>query len=140
MILVGAGIGLLFQTPLVLVQNNAPSGEVGAATGAASFLRMIGSAIGVGALGALFTRTIVTYIGDHAATGTTGLNISSLTPGQLGQLPTSARTLVSSAVTSGNSALFWVAAAASVLALLAALALPRDQRLAAADTVTPARS
>jgi len=140
MILVGAGIGLLFQTPLVLVQNNAPSGEVGAATGAASFLRMIGSAIGVGALGALFTRTIVTYLGDHAATGTTGLNISSLTPGQLGQLPTSARTLVSSAVTSGNSALFWVAAAASVLALLAALALPRDQRLAAADTVTPARS
>jgi len=141
MVLFGSGIGLLFQTPLVLVQNNAPAEEVGAATGAASFLRMIGSAIGVGALGSLFTGTIVAYFGDHAAAGTTGLNISSLTPGQLGQLPTSVRILVSSAVTSGNSALFWVAAGATVLALLAALALPRDQRQAApGDAVTPPRS
>jgi EmrB/QacA subfamily drug resistance transporter len=141
MVLVGVGIGLLFQTPLVLVQNNAPAQEVGAATGAASFLRMIGSAIGVGALGSLFTGTIVAYLSDHAAIGTTGLNISSLTPGQLGQLPTAARTLISSAVTSGNSALFWVAAGAAVLALLAALTLPREQRQPAPrDTATPPRS
>lgn len=140
MVLVGSGIGLLFQTPLVLVQNNAPAGEVGATTGAASFLRMIGSAIGVGALGALFTRTIVAYLGDHTAGGPTGLDIASLTPSQLGQLPTSARTLVSSAVTSGNSALFLVAAGAAVLTLLAALALPRDRGLAARDAVTPPQS
>ena len=122
---VGAGVGLLFQTPLVLVQNNAPAGEVGAATGAASFLRMIGSAIGVGALGALFTSTIEGYLADHTAAGTGGLDVSSLTPGQLGKLPASARSLVSSAVVAGNSALFWTAVGAAAIALIAALALPR---------------
>ncbi|GAB3566476.1 MDR family MFS transporter [Spelaeicoccus albus] len=123
MVLVGAGIGMLFQTPLVLIQNTAPHHEVGAATGAASFFRMLGGAIGVGGLGALFTGTIVSRVGGHG----TSLDISSVTPAALDKLPDAARQIVADAVTSGNSALFWAAACAGAAAIVAALLIPRRQ-------------
>jgi EmrB/QacA subfamily drug resistance transporter len=131
MILAGAGIGLLFQTPLVLVQNSAPAAEVGAATGAASFLRTIGGAIGVGALGTVFTGTVVDHLSASGAAGTgagRSIDIASLTPDQLGNLPAAARDAVSSAVVAGSSALFWVAAVAGAVAVVAAVLAPRVSR------------
>lgn len=125
MVLGGAGIGLLFQTPLVLVQNSAPRSEVGAATGAASFLRSVGGAIGVGGLGALFGSRFSGYLTDHPAAGTAGLSIGNLGPAQLQSLPADAHRVVLDAAVSANSALFWVAAGVGVLAVLAAVAVPR---------------
>jgi EmrB/QacA subfamily drug resistance transporter len=125
MMLAGAGIGLLFQTPLVLVQNSAPAAEVGAATGAANFLRTIGGAIGVGALGSLFTGTIARHTSSVAGGATGRVDLGSLTPNQLHALPTAAQQAVSSAVVAGSSALFWVAAAAGLVAVAAAASLPR---------------
>jgi EmrB/QacA subfamily drug resistance transporter len=121
MALAGVGIGLLFQTPLVLVQNSAPTREVGAATGATMFMRTIGGAIGVGALGAVFTSTVTSHVGAHAA----DVDVAALTPGQLSTLSGSLQDLVRSAVAAGTSHLFWVAAALGVVAVVAALALPR---------------
>jgi EmrB/QacA subfamily drug resistance transporter len=121
MVLIGGGIGLLFQTPLVLIQNSAPASEVGAATGAASFLRMLGGAVGVGALGALFTSTVVSHVSTH---GSGAIDIASVTPDQLDRLPAAAQQLVADAVTSGNSVLFWVAAVIAGVAVIAALLIP----------------
>ncbi|RHA44597.1 MFS transporter, partial [Cellulomonas rhizosphaerae] len=122
MVAVGAGIGLLFQTPIVLVQNSAPAAEVGAATGAGTFTRTIGGAIGVGALGALFTSTFASSLGSAALPG--GADASSLTPDALAGLSTAAHAAVVSAVADGTTALFWGAAVAAALALVAALAVP----------------
>lgn len=130
MLLVGAGIGLLFQTPLVLIQNTSPRDEVGAATGAASFFRMLGASIGVGGLGALFTGTIVGHVGAHAGGNGAALDISSLTPAALDHMPDAVRQVVASAVTSGNSALFWAAACAGAAAIIAALFIPRPDAAA----------
>jgi hypothetical protein len=133
MVLAGAGVGFLFQTPLVLVQNSAPAREVGAATGAAQFLRTLGGAIGVGALGTVFTGTVTRHVdaalaGASSGAGASGLDVASLTPEQLGTLPAGARDAVTSAVVAGSSAMFWVAAAGAVAALVAALLLPRAAR------------
>jgi EmrB/QacA subfamily drug resistance transporter len=121
MVLIGGGIGLLFQTPLVLIQNSAPASEVGAATGAASFLRMLGGAVGVGALGALFTSTVLSHVPVH---GSGAIDIASVTPDQLDRLPATAQRLVAEAVSSGSSTLFWVAAVAAGVAIVAALLIP----------------
>lgn len=133
MVLAGAGVGFLFQTPLVLVQNSAPAREVGAATGAAQFLRTLGGAIGVGALGTVFTGTVTRHVdaalaGGSSGAGASGLDVASLTPEQLGTLPAAARDAVTSAVVAGSSAMFWVAAAGAGAAVVAALLLPRVAR------------
>lgn len=115
--LLGAAIGLLMQIPIVFVQNTAPAHEVGAATGGASFFRMLGGTIGVGVLGSLFTSTVAGHIPPDAGIK----DISSLTPGTISQLPATAQTAVADAAAAGNSAMFWAAACACALALLAAL-------------------
>jgi EmrB/QacA subfamily drug resistance transporter len=117
----GIGVGLLFQTPLVLVQNSAPRREVGAATGAAMFMRTLGGAIGVGAFGAVFTASVTNHVGAHAS----GLDVAALTPDQLAKLPGAVQGVVRSAVAAGTSQLFWVAAAVGLVAVAAAVLLPR---------------
>ncbi|GHS86211.1 MFS transporter [Actinomycetota bacterium] len=118
-VLAGLGIGLLFQTPMVLVQNASPAAEVGAATGAAGFMRMIGAAVGAGALGALFTGTV------SGALPAGGIDAANLSPEQVEGLSAPMRETVRAAVASGSSALFWTAAVVSGVALAAAVALPR---------------
>ncbi len=142
MVLGGAGIGLLFQTPLVLVQNSAPRSEIGAATGTASFLRTIGGAAAVGALGSLFAASFTgTLVGVPAAAG---LNPSALEPGSLQALSPAAHAAVVHAAVTANSAVFWAAAVLAALAVIAALGLPRarpgddqPQRTAAMVEVAP---
>ncbi|WP_456824071.1 MFS transporter [Cellulomonas sp. P5_E12] len=127
MVLAGFGIGLLFQTPMVLVQNSVPGGEIGAATGAAGFMRMIGAAVGAGALGALFSSTVAAAMPDD-------VDAASLTPETVTALPTAVQAAARTAVATGSSALFWVAAALAAVALVAALALPRRTVSPAAPT------
>ena len=143
MVLAGAGVGFLFQTPLVLVQNSAVAREVGAATGAAQFLRTLGGAIGVGALGTVFTGTVTRHVdaalaGASSGAASSGLDVGSLTPEQLGTLPAGARDAVTSAVVAGSSAMFWVAAAGALAAVVAAFLLPRVASRAPADEVAEA--
>ena len=124
LVLAGAGLGLLFQTPLVLVQNTAPAEQVGAATGTATYLRMLGGAIGVAALGALFTSMVGSSLATAAVPGLDATAVASLTPGQLADLSPSAVTALGHAVSSGTSALFWVCVALGLVALVAAACVP----------------
>jgi MFS family permease len=128
MVLGGLGIGLLFQTPVVLVQNSAGPEEVGAATGVAMFLRTMGGAIGVGALGSLFTNTLADRIRAHGGPSAGTPDVSALTPEQAHHLPAALQQVVAEAVAAGSSVLFWVATAAAVVALLAAVCIPRNLR------------
>lgn len=121
MVVTGAGVGFLFQTPLVLVQNAAPAAEVGAATGSASYMRMIGGAVGVGALGSVFVNRFAASLSGAAAPGVSGLDVSSLGPDRVAALPPAAQHVVLDAAASANSVLFWVAAALAALAFVAAL-------------------
>ncbi|MGH3504243.1 MAG: MFS transporter [Nocardioidaceae bacterium] len=126
MILTGAGVGMLMQTPLVLVQNTAPRHEIGAATGSASFLRMIGGAIGVGVLGSAFVNRFASQVSGAGVPGTAGLDIANVGPDRLQTLSPAAHEAVLDAAASANSQLFWIAALLAVLAVVAALVTPRS--------------
>ncbi len=136
MLIAGIGVGMLFQTPLVLVQNSSPRSEVGAATGAASFLRTIGGAIGVGALGAVFASAFADYLADHPDPATAGLDVAQLSPARLQSLPSSAHQIIVEGAAAANSALFWAAAVVALLAVAAAVAVPRLRRPAGSAELT----
>ena len=61
--LLGAGLGLTMQTILTAIQNSVDYGDIGTATGATTFFRQIGGAIGAAAFGAV----LATRLTDHLA-------------------------------------------------------------------------
>lgn len=64
-VIIGAGLGLMIQTLLVVVQDAAPPGQLGAATASAEFSRWIGALTGVAAMGSI----LATRVGPSAARG-----------------------------------------------------------------------
>jgi hypothetical protein len=83
------------------------------------------------------TRHVDAALAGGSSGSSSGLDVASLTPDQLGTLPVAARDAVTSAVVAGSSAMFWVAAAGALAAVVAALLIPRVARTPAAP-VTPA--
>jgi EmrB/QacA subfamily drug resistance transporter len=60
----GAGIGLTMQTILTAVQNAVDYRDLGTATGAVTFFRQIGGAIGAAAFGAMLSSRLATHLSD----------------------------------------------------------------------------
>jgi EmrB/QacA subfamily drug resistance transporter len=74
MAVVGAGIGLCMQTLVLALQNDAAPGEMGVATGSATFFRSLGGAFGAAVFGALVNARTgylppVTLPGGQVVTG-----------------------------------------------------------------------
>jgi EmrB/QacA subfamily drug resistance transporter len=69
----GAGIGLTMQTILTAVQNAVDYKDLGTATGAVTFFRQIGGAIGAAAFGAMLSSRLASHLADefggHAPSG-----------------------------------------------------------------------
>ncbi len=55
LVLVGLGIGMTMQNVVLAIQNAVPTGDLGAATAAAQFFRMIGGTLGLAAFGTAMT-------------------------------------------------------------------------------------
>ncbi|MFE6888147.1 MDR family MFS transporter [Streptomyces sp. NPDC057694] len=117
MVVLGIGMGCLMQTTMLIAQNSAPIKDMGAATGAATFLRNMGGSLGVSLLSTLYTTTLTDTFADNAgsAASGTGGSIASMTPGMLHQLPASVQHAFQDGVSDGiGSAFTWGAAVAVV--------------------------
>jgi MFS family permease len=75
LMVIGAGIGTSFPLVIVCVQNAVRPEHLGVATGAATFLRSLGGAMGVSVLGAVF----LSY--GFAQNADAGKGLSNLGPG-----------------------------------------------------------
>jgi hypothetical protein len=58
LLVLGVGIGLSMQVIVLAVQNDAPPGDLGAATSATNFLRQLGGSFGTAAFGAVFASRL----------------------------------------------------------------------------------
>ena len=58
MVLVGAGLGMLMQNLVLVVQNAVPHSEIGSGSSLIAFFRSIGGAVGVSVLGALLAHKV----------------------------------------------------------------------------------
>jgi MFS family permease len=63
--LLGAGLGLTMQTILTAIQNAVDYGDLGTATGATTFFRQIGGAIGAAAFGAVLSSRLTAHLAEE---------------------------------------------------------------------------
>jgi len=119
LVLLGAGIGCVWEVVVVVVQAGVVEAEVGTATGANNLLREIGVVVGTGAVGAWVTHRL----GAAGVVG--GAPLGSWSPERLAAAPAAAQAEVSAAYANAFGPAFW---ALVPVALLAALAFSRLRR------------
>jgi EmrB/QacA subfamily drug resistance transporter len=122
-LIVGLGTGMLMQNLVLVVQNTVSVHNIGAASSNVAFFRTFGGAVGVSVLGSV----LATRVADLSASGLSGLGIKGGSSGgslDIGALPEQVQTIVRAAYGDATSAIFLIAAAAAVIALIAVAFLP----------------
>jgi len=122
MVLAGAGMGATAQNLVLAVQNTVSVRDIGSASASIAFIRSLGGAIGVSALGALLTSTVRT----HVAGGLAALGVHAAAAGGGGvpdpaQLPGPVAHVVESAYGVGTA---WVFGVSAIAALVGAIVVP----------------
>ena len=112
-VLIGLGIGCMFQMTTTIAQNSVAAKDLGVASSTVTLLRTLGGSIGVAVFGSL----LIQAIGTTATAGATG----DTARGAAVHLNGAAHAAYLQATTSGIDHIFLVAAAVSALALLASL-------------------
>lgn len=114
MAILGAGMGGLMQTSTLIAQNSIELRDMGAGTGASTFLRNMGSSLGISLLGAVYVNHLTDSL-VGAGVKDISTSATSMTPQSLRALPEAARHIFQQAVTDGVTALFmWGAVVAAV--------------------------
>lgn len=127
MFVLGAGLGMVMQNLTLIVQNDTPPTQLGAASSNVNFFRTIAGTIGVTIMGSMLSSSVSTYVQD----GLTGFTPSSpeeiealkhLASGdvpKVGQLPDAIRAIVEGAYGHGIADAFIIAIPLAVLSIIA---------------------
>ncbi|MDG4793791.1 MDR family MFS transporter [Micromonospora sp. WMMD1082] len=119
MIVLGAGMGFLMQTSMLIAQNSVGQKDLGAASGAATFFRSIGGSFGISLFGAIFANRLAGSAAGGAFSGG-GEAGAAMNIEQLKQLPAQARELVLGGLADAISHVFlWAVLFAVVVPVLA---------------------
>jgi EmrB/QacA subfamily drug resistance transporter len=121
MVVLGAGMGGIMQTSTLIAQNSLDLRDMGAGTGVSTFLRNMGSSLGVSILGAIYAHHLTATLAGASAGSGGSVSASSITPAALRALPEAARHLFQQAVTNGIDALFLWGCAVAALGIVLAL-------------------
>jgi len=144
MVVLGAGLGMVMQNLTLVVQNDTPVTQLGAASSNVNFFRSIAGTIGVTIMGSLLATTVQ----DHITSGFAGFvpstpeevealqGLSSGAVPNVHELPDAIRVVIESAYGHGIADVFWIAVPLAVLSLLAIAFLPNK----ALSTKTAAES
>jgi hypothetical protein len=136
MVMVGAGMGMLMQNLVLVVQNAVPHSEIGAGSSLVAFFRSMGGAVGVSALGALLAHKSTTSIAAGlAAAGVKGTGDQ--VP-EISALPPAIARIVEHAYGSGIAEIFLAAAPLGFVALIA-VSLMREEPLGTRSGIDIAR-
>jgi EmrB/QacA subfamily drug resistance transporter len=121
MVVLGAGMGGIMQTSTLIAQNSLDMRDMGAGTGVSTFLRNMGSSLGVSILGAIYAHQLTDSISHSGAAATGSVSTSSMTPATLRTLPEAAQHVFQQAVTDGISTLFVWGSAVAAIGIVVAL-------------------
>lgn len=119
MAVAGAGVGMLMQNLVLVVQNTVPQADIGSGSSLIAFFRSLGGAIGVSALGAL--------LASHAQSSIlTGLTRQGIDPGRtadgslpdVSTLPPAVAEIVEHAYGTGVGEIFLIASPLGLLTLV----------------------
>jgi EmrB/QacA subfamily drug resistance transporter len=120
LVVLGAGMGFLMQTSMLIAQNSVEQRDLGAASGAATFFRSIGGSFGVSLFGAIFASRfqgeLTDRLGAQAAEQYgSGGGAGSFDPAVLAGLPADARDGLLTSLADSIAGVFWWAVAFAVL-------------------------
>lgn len=136
MFLLGAGVGMVMQNMVLVVQNAVPQKELGVASSAVAFFRSLGGTAGVAALGAVLALKIPEMLAARkdeigaaiAALGDGGKDVaaamSSGTMPAMEALPESIRHIIESVYGDAVAQIFAIAAPLGLITILAVIFLP----------------
>jgi EmrB/QacA subfamily drug resistance transporter len=118
----GAGLGLVMQVLVLIVQNSVGYEDLGVATSGATFFRSIGASFGVAVFGTVFTNRLTGKLED-ALSGRSlppGVDAGALSadPRAIGRLPTDLRPSVLSAYSTSITDVFLYAAPVVLVAFV----------------------
>ncbi|MBX7470633.1 DHA2 family efflux MFS transporter permease subunit [Streptomyces sp. NPDC058961] len=127
----GAGLGLVMQVLVLVVQNAVDYADLGVATSGATFFRSIGASFGVAIFGTIFTNRLTGKLSDALAGQSlppgVGPSTISADPHAIAQLPPAARPPVLHAYSSSITDVFLYAAPVVLLAFVTAWFLKEDK-------------
>ncbi|NQD39530.1 MDR family MFS transporter [Glutamicibacter halophytocola] len=124
----GAGMGLIMQVVVLVVQNAVGPEMVGTATSTNNYFREVGASLGVAIFGALFTnrlseKLLDVFSGAGASAADAGQAASTLDPQTLSSLPDALRDGIVDAYASSLAPVFWYLIPFLVVAFALALFL-----------------
>ena len=128
MVLVGAGVGMLMQNLVLVVQNAVSQHDIGAGSSLISFFRSLGGAIGVSVLGAILAARASSSITAGLAAAGVHTQAKSGSVPDVGALPAPVARVVEHAYGIGIAEIFLVAAPLGLVAFIA-LVLMRENPL-----------
>ncbi|MEO6200704.1 MAG: MDR family MFS transporter [Cryobacterium sp.] len=130
MFILGAGLGMLMQNLVLVVQNAIEVKILGVATSAVTFFRSLGGTVGVSVLGSVLGTSVAQQIKDGIGSlspADQATAIQTLGSGMIphvSQLPGAIRVLVESAYGSGVGTVFLLGAPLAVVTLVMVALLP----------------
>jgi MFS family permease len=132
MVVLGAGLGMVMQNLSLVVQNDTPPEQLGAATSNVSFFRSVAGAIGVTIMGSILASQVTSHIkesldGFVPSSASEVDALKALGTGNLpdvASLPQAVRVIVESAYGNGIADAFIVAIPLAFISLIAIIFLP----------------
>lgn len=124
----GAGLGLIMQVVVLVVQNAVPADQIGTATSTNNYFREVGAAMGVAIFGAIFTNRLsesltTAFTGAGASADQAAQSTSTLDPQALSQLPGQLRDAIVNAYADSLAPVFWYLIPFIAVALILAVTL-----------------
>ena len=136
---IGVGMGFVSLATILVVQNSVDSSDLGVATASHQFSRNVGSTVGIGICGSIFTAGFSRAL-RSAWTGSESIGLPKnladqirsntdrlLQPEVQAQFSPDTLSQIQQAVAQGVLEVFWVSLAAAILCLLCCLLLPREK-------------
>ncbi|WP_443218496.1 DHA2 family efflux MFS transporter permease subunit [Rathayibacter sp. YIM 133350] len=132
MVVLGAGLGMVMQNLTLVVQNDTPASQLGAASSNVNFFRSIAGTVGVTVMGSVLASQVSTHIKSGLSNFVPGspaeiAGLKSLASGnvpKVSELPHAIRVIVEGAYGSGIGDVFLIAVPLAVLSLIAIAFLP----------------
>ena len=124
----GAGLGLIMQVVVLVVQNAVSPGMIGTATSTNNYFREVGASLGVAIFGTIFTNSLSekltdVFVSAGAPAAEAGDATATLDPQTLNELPGPIRDGVVAAYADSLAPVFWYLVPFILLAFLLALFL-----------------
>ncbi|WP_179458174.1 MDR family MFS transporter [Leifsonia soli] len=136
MLVLGAGVGMVMQNLVLIVQNTVRPDQLGAASSNVAFFRSLGGTIGVSVMGSILGTAVKDMMADRhqelltavAKLGAKGVaaakSLQSGTLPEVNTLPVPIRTIVESVYGQAVAGIFLVAVPLAIISVIAILFLP----------------